>query len=387
MRGRLSTLLAAVVVLLGAPAVAAQNAPAPPPGAPPLPKAWIIVDADTGAVIDEGNARAITRPASTIKVLTALIALERLPANDGIPVSAKAEGMPARKINMKAGQVWDLEDTLITLLTVSANDAAVALAERIGGGSLDEYVDIAHATGERLGMQDGPRLFDPAGLDDEFSNQGGTLISARDLAIAARAAMRQPLIMQAASMPEYRYKGGDAIDHVVRQKNLLLSLYPGATGMKTGFTEKAGRCLIATATRGGRTMLAVVIDAVDTYGSAAWLMDRGFATPVSAQTDLDHLPPVVEGASIEVPEMDARPAPAPARTASIQQTAADGDGGGGSSAGRSMAVLVIGGLPAAVILRRRQVVARRERARLARQLARQAQAPDVRRPLEDSISR
>jgi D-alanyl-D-alanine carboxypeptidase len=263
--------------------------------------------------------------------------------------------------------VWDLEDTVITLLTVSANDAAVALAERVGGGSLEGYVEIAQATGERLGMEDGPRLYDPAGLDDEFSNEGGTLISARDLAIAARAAMRQPLVMQSATMAEYRYKGGDGIDHVVRQKNLLLSLYPGATGMKTGFTEKAGRSLIATATRNGRTMLAVVIDAVDIYASAGWLMDKGFATPVSAQRGLDHLPEVVEGASIEQPEVVEESVSLPVADAAdpVEQQFAEADADG-SATGRNLAILVVGGLPAAVILRRRQVLARRERARLAR---------------------
>jgi D-alanyl-D-alanine carboxypeptidase len=191
--------------------------------------------------------------------------------------------------------------------------------------------------------------------------------------------MRQPLIMRAATIPEYRYKGGDGIDHVVRQKNLLLSLYPGATGMKTGFTEKAGRSLIATATRNGRTMLAVVIDAVDIYASAGWLMDKGFATPVSAQQGLDHLPDVVEGASIEQPEIEPAPASLPVEDPVEQQfVAADRDGTGTA---RNVAILLIGGLPAAVILRRRQVVARRERARLARLAARQ-QVPRPERPLE-----
>jgi D-alanyl-D-alanine carboxypeptidase (penicillin-binding protein 5/6) len=386
MRGRFLTLLVAVVVAVVAPASAGAQTAAPPP-----PKAWIVVDADTGAIIDAGNARTPTPPASTIKVLTALIALERLPPQDTIPVSAKAEGMPARKINMKAGQVWDLEDTIITLLTVSANDAAVALAERVGDGSLDAYVEIAQETAERLGMRDSPMLFDPSGLDDEFSNRGGTLISARDLAIAGRAALRQPLIMRAATIPEYRYKGGDGIDHVVRQKNLLLSLYPGATGLKTGYTKRAGRCLIATATRDGRTMLAVVIDAVDSYASAAWLMDKGFATPVAAQGELDHLPPVVEGASIARPDLEAAAAPTPVVEPPLQAATGGDDESGGSSTTRSLVVLVVGGLPAAVILRRRQVVARRARARQARLLARQAMAsaPPAspgERPLERSVS-
>src|SRR5262245_19490009 len=138
-----------VVLALGAVAPFVSTASAAPAQAP-LPKAFILVDADTGAVIARQDDRTVRLPASTIKLMTALIAVQRLKPGDGIPISPLAEGMPARKINVKAGQVWTFQDLLYSMMMVSANDAAVAIAEKIGGGSLDSYLRIADATAERL---------------------------------------------------------------------------------------------------------------------------------------------------------------------------------------------------------------------------------------------
>src|SRR6476659_8627525 len=128
---RLGSVSAATVLLLvtvfGASAAwAAPASPAQPAQAPPLPKAFVLVDADTGAVIAQQDDRSVRPPASTIKLLTALIAVQRLKPTDGIPISPLAEGMPARKINVKAGQIWRFEDLLRSMMMVSANDAAVA---------------------------------------------------------------------------------------------------------------------------------------------------------------------------------------------------------------------------------------------------------------------
>ena len=172
-----------LVIVLGgaAPSASAQ--------APPLPKAFVLVDADTGAVIAQQDARTVRPPASTIKLLTALIAMQRLQPGDPVPISPLADGMPARKINVKAGQVWTFKDLLYSMMMVSANDAAVAIAEKIGGGSLDGYLRVADQTAERLQLADQPIFNDPAGLDDEFANKGGARISPRDLAIVSRAVL------------------------------------------------------------------------------------------------------------------------------------------------------------------------------------------------------
>ncbi|MBV8296404.1 MAG: D-alanyl-D-alanine carboxypeptidase [Acidimicrobiia bacterium] len=282
--------------------------PTPPPPPPP-PKAWILVDSDTGAVLDQGNAHQPLPPASVTKVLTALIAVEQLQPDDDIPISAEAQGMPARTMNMKAGQVWKFQDVLHALLMVSANDAAVALAEKISG-SRQEFANVMAQTAQRIGMDDSPVLQDPAGLDDQFSNDGGNLLSAHDLAIAARNAIANDEIRAVASTQEYKFHGGDNNDHRLFNEDLLLKTYPGAIGLKTGWTRKAGHSFIGVATRNGRTMISVVLGAPDPYGTSKALLDKGFTTPLSAESGLERLPAVVPAATI----------PQPARAVPLQET-------------------------------------------------------------------
>lgn len=357
-------LLAGLVAVLLASALAfaapawAQNdedgGATPLPTAPgyvaPDPAAWILVDADTGAVLSGSNDRVPTLPGSTIKLLTALVAVQRIPAGDLVPISARAEAMPARKINVKAGQAWRRDDLLQSMLLVSANDAAVALAERVGGGSLADWETIANQTAVALGLEDTPDLSDPAGLDDEFSNGAGSHISARDLAIVARAFIADPQLAQIAVTTEYRFDGGDGNPHRLTNHNRFFQLYPGAIGLKTGMTERAGRCFVGAARRDGRTMLIVMFGAPDIYNSAARFLDQGFATPVSAQAGLDHLPSVVAGAALDPP------ARVPgALDATVAQLGRGRSGFNWNSPLGATALIALGTAPA-LALRRRLVV-------------------------------
>ena len=338
------------LVLAAAPALAQAPTTLPPP---PPPRAWVLVDADTGAVIDAGREREPLLVASVFKVLTAVVVVENLKAGADVTVSARAESMPARKMNLKAGQVWRSDDLLNALLLVSANDAAVALAEA-AAGSLESFGAMLDATAVRLGMADSPVLRDPAGLDDEFSVDGGNRISARDLAIATRAFLAYPQLMSIVGQPQYRFDGGDGNPHRLLNHNRLLTLYPGALGVKTGYTKKAGHSLIAAARRDGRTMIAVVVGAVDSYRSAAGLLDRGFATPADAEAEFDHLPPVKLGNAVD-PVTHAAPPPRPVSTPGATVPAR-------SRRGElfPLGLLLVGGTPAVVIL-----AARRSRQRRA----------------------
>ena len=355
MRSRLAA-PALVLALLALVGVVPARAQAPPP--PPLPRAWILVDADTGAVLSSQSARTKERPASTIKLLTALIAIENLAPAEQIPISANAAAMPARKINVKAGQAWTFDGLLHSMLMVSANDAAVAIAERLGDGSLDGYAKLANATADRLGLADDPVLSDPAGLDDEFSYKGGSLISPRDLAIVARAVLQHPELLAIVQTERFEFTGGDGVDHELNNHDLFLSLYPGATGLKTGTTDKAGRTFVGSATREGRTMLAVVFDAVDVYASAGALLDQGFATPVSAQTALtDHLPEVVKDASIPT---TAPPTPDGEAAGTNTPLASSGSGLSLDSLPVAAIILVVGLTPLVFVRRRLTVPRERE---------------------------
>lgn len=350
MRRSLAGLLAILGALICALTAVGAPAGATPTAQVPLPKSYVLVDADTGAVIAQQDARSLRPPASTIKLLTALIAAQRLSPAEGVPISPLAEGMPARKINVKADQVWAYDNLMHSMMMVSANDAAVALAEKVGDGSLAGYVEIADQTAARLGLVDRPVLNDPAGLDDEFANKGGSLISARDLAIVARAVIARPDLMSVVNNRDYRFVGGDGLNHQLTNHNLFLDLYPGSNGLKTGTTELAGRTFVGSATRNGRTMLVVLFDAVDVYASAGALLDQGFNTPVSAQAGLDHLPAIVPDAA-----MPTTTTTAPALTPSVVG-AAGRERSVFDSPAFALLVLIVGLLPLTAL--RRRVVAR-----------------------------
>lgn len=279
-----AVVVAAVGVLGAVPTTAQAQAP--------TPRAWIVVDVDTGAVIDAGNARQPLPPASLTKVITALTTVD-LPEDALFAVSSTVEARPANKINMRTGEFWELDDVLHSLLLSSANDAAALVAERTAG-AMDQYEIAASAVATRLGMADSPVLRDPAGLDDASSVEGGNLVSARDLAIAGRALLADPVLAPIVATREYSFTDPGGEPHKLINHNKLLRLYPGAIGMKTGYTRRAGHSLMAAATRDGRTMLAVVLGSpLDMYADASALLDKGFASVPGAPA-FDTLPPVVK---------------------------------------------------------------------------------------------
>lgn len=279
-----------LAVVLAAVCCGLSLAATPAGAETPPAKAWILVDAATGDILDGGNVREPVRAASAIKLLTALIAVQQLGPNASVPVSERAAAMPARKLNMGAGETWTLRDTLHSLLLSSANDAAAALGERVSGTLEDFSKDMA-AAGDTLGLTDEPVLRDPSGLDDASSVGGGNFISARDLAIVARAALADATIAEIVEAREYRFTGPDGVAHHLINHNKLLSRYPDAIGMKTGYTRASGHTLVAAAERDGRRLIAVVLGAVDMYGTAAHLLDEGFAT-AAADAAGGRLPPV-----------------------------------------------------------------------------------------------
>jgi D-alanyl-D-alanine carboxypeptidase (penicillin-binding protein 5/6) len=348
------------------PAPALPPPGVPPPGtpglAPPLgPQAWVVVDADTGNVVNAADDHTPMRPASISKVLTAIVATQYLPANAAVPVSPVAAGTESVNLGMKVGQVWTFTDTLHAMLMLSANDAATALAERVSG-SREAFAAQMDRTAAALRLVDHPIVHDPAGLDDQFSVLGGNVVSAYDLAIIARAALAIPEISQIVDLPEYRFTAPDGVVHVIRNVDRGLGLYPGAVGIKTGYTKAAGNTYMAAATRNGRTMVAVVLQSPDIYRSASALLDLGFATPVARESRVDHLPAV--STSVPAPAAVTTPQPVTPRTTGLA-AAPSHDGGFFGGWLRDIAVAVAGAVLVlgivVVVLRRRAVRRRRSR--------------------------
>jgi D-alanyl-D-alanine carboxypeptidase (penicillin-binding protein 5/6) len=349
--------LMAVDGLIPAPA----GAQAPPPGAAYQAKAWILADGDTGKVLDAFDEHEALPPASTTKLMTALVATEKLAPDATFTVGPDAAAQPAMRIGMVAGERWSLDPALHSLMMVSANDAAYALAEA-ASGSLAAFANDMTAAAVRYGMVDS-RFADPAGFDDGAAFGGGSRVSAYDLAVAARNILAVPELVAMAGLQKYRFDGPDGHSHVLYNHNKLLGRYPGATGLKTGYTALAGHTFVGTATRDGRTMIAVVMGADDFYGIASKLMDKGFATPPDAPGLGAELPPVrVQPFRALAATAVVAPAKAVAEQHPVRRRRASG----------TAAVVFFGvGCSAAgvVALRRRAERRRRQRAERRRRLA------------------
>ncbi len=286
-------LLVAIVLSLFAPAGTAGADPAWLTQGLLAPKADILVDAATGRVLISDNEHEAMRTASVAKIMTALVAVERIAPNAPVTVDAAAANVENDKIGLSEGTVWPREEMLAALMMMSANDAAYAIAHTVSG-NLANFEPVLNETAHRLGLKDST-LNDPAGLDTPNSYKGGPFMSAYDLAIATRNALTVPAIAQWAAMPVYDFTDPQGNAHHFPSHDAFLPgrgySYPGATGFKTGYTDRAGHSFVATATRNGRSLIAVVLGAADSgYGEAAALLDAGWAMPTNATGTGEVLP-------------------------------------------------------------------------------------------------
>ncbi len=247
------------------------------PTAPPLPvikaRSAIVLDADTGTVLFQLDPHGRRAPASLTKVVTALVALDALRLDQTITVPISINQLPwdSTRMGLRAGERLTVQELLYGLFLNSGNDAAITLSE----AAMPRPVFIArmNAKAAALGMAD-THFVNPIGLDDRAHYS-----SAADLARAAvELTNRFPTVAAMASTPRLTLPA-TSMHHAYALYNLneLIRTYPGATGLKTGWTGRAGGCLIATATRDGRHLLAVVMGSPRVFDEAAALLDYGFA--------------------------------------------------------------------------------------------------------------
>ncbi|HEY1740900.1 MAG TPA: hypothetical protein VGI86_19450 [Acidimicrobiia bacterium] len=269
----------------------------PPLPTTPAPVAWVLVDADSGYILDGSNIHTPERTASVVKITTALTGLQRLPPTAPVNVTQDAFAHGAENQNpsgMKVGQTWTVANIVSLMMVISANDAAYALAYATSG-SLPQFEQDETSTAHALGMRDST-FNDPAGLDDNTSFAGGPKMSPFDVAIATRDALHVPNIAGPAKIPTYTYTDPSGISHTYSNHNQMLPTLPDAdpdaTGLKTGSTQRAGDTLAATATRNGRTLIAVIFNCYDRYNWAKALFDRGFLTPAGTTGTGVRLPAV-----------------------------------------------------------------------------------------------
>lgn len=207
--------------------------------------------------------------ASATKMLTALVVRDHADLADVVSVSARAASTPGGKLSLTAGQQVTVEDLLWGMLLNSSNDAAVALAEHVGGTE-ERFVQMMEASADRLGAR-ATSLVSSHGLDAP-----GHHSTARDLATLAAHLLDDPLLAEIVAAPTAEIiVAGDPV--TLENTNLLLETYPGAVGVKTGFTSDAGNVLVAAAERRGRRLIAVALGSQDHFADAAALLDTGFA--------------------------------------------------------------------------------------------------------------
>jgi D-alanyl-D-alanine carboxypeptidase (penicillin-binding protein 5/6) len=248
---------------------------------PLLARAALLVDFASGKELWAKASHQRLAPASTTKMMTALLTLEDGKLDADGPVSALAASEPCTCMGVTAGERFTTRELLYGLLLPSGNDAAVALAQR-EGPSLQGFVDRMNTRAKELGLAE-THFVNPHGLDDPAH-----LSSASDLTKLARYALQtQPLFDQYV-MTKHMSLAANADHPLVDLDNLnqLLGSYPGADGVKTGTTAAAGQSVVGAATRENHRLLIVVLGSTDRYADARAMLDKGFAGYTWLRPDL-----------------------------------------------------------------------------------------------------
>jgi len=234
-----------------------ESAPAPteytPEGIPKTTAASVIVvDANSGKILYEKNADQVRPPASTQKLLTALIVAESGFLDRAVTVQPIDTMADPVKLNIKAGDTYQRIDLLRALLVKSPNDVARCLA-RDNAGSIEAFAEVMNRRAQQLGAVHS-HFVNPNGLPVP-----GQYSSARDLALIARAAYANPTIRSIVCLPQLAFRYANGRTRELENTNKLLRRLPYCNGMKTGYTDAAGKCLIASGTRPGKDVIVVVL--------------------------------------------------------------------------------------------------------------------------------
>lgn len=237
-------------------------------------EARILIDYDTGTVLEASNADSAVVPASLTKMMTLYLTFRALASSDlrlttDLPISSRAAAMPPTKLGLEPGSTIEVEDAILGLVTRSANDAAAVLAEALGG-SESGFAQIMTRSARQMGMT--KTIFrNASGLPDNSQRT-----TARDLArLATRLITDYPEYYRYFSRPSFAYRGRVHGNH-----NRLLATYPGMDGLKTGYTRASGFNLAASAVRDDRRLIAVVVGGATSRARDARmvaLLDKGFA--------------------------------------------------------------------------------------------------------------
>lgn len=268
----------------------ATSGPAPAAAQPVLPaisaQAYVLMDAANGLTLAAKNAQQVRPPASLTKIATAMVALQRARLDDVITVSVNAANTGGSRFGLSAGEQEQLWKFLYGLLFRSGNDAAVAIAESTAG-SVPRFVNLMNQWARSVGAVS-THFVNPDGLPAV-----GHYSTARDIALMARAALANPVFARMVSGRAETFTW-DGHPRRVTNINQFVWDYPGAMGIKTGYTDSAGFCLAAAAERNGRLLIIVLLgepSSAQRWADARTLTDYGFKNyPLLASRQLQSGP-------------------------------------------------------------------------------------------------
>jgi len=233
--------------------------------------AAILVDADRGRILWAKRSHERRKIASLTKIMTAVLALREVPWGSTVTVDKRVTTVPLVKEGLRSGERVPAWKLFYALLLYSGNDDAAQLAIS-SAGSIHAFLRQMNDEARRLGLHD-THFRSPSGVIDQ-----GNYSTARDLAALTRYALRNPRFRRLVRTRRIQVRwSAPTNSKIYLNNNWLLHAYRGANGVKTGYTSESGWCLVATATRHGRKLIAVVLDSPDIYRDARTLLDLGFS--------------------------------------------------------------------------------------------------------------
>lgn len=271
-----------LVFSMGLTALPAVCAQAESPGLSSL--SAVLYEPESGRVIFEKDAHTPRPMASTTKIMTALLAAEKCSPEQMVTIPKQAVMVEGSSLGLKEGDQISMRDLITGLLLESGNDAANTIALTVSG-SLEAFAVVMNERAAELGMKNST-FVTPSGLD-----QGNHSSSAYDMALLAAEVMRNDMLAEiCAQKKAVIHLGNPVREATVSNHNRLLSLYPYAVGMKTGFTKKSGRCLVSAARKDGVLLIAVTLNGGDYWNDHMALYNAGFEKVESVDLTLPELP-------------------------------------------------------------------------------------------------
>jgi D-alanyl-D-alanine carboxypeptidase (penicillin-binding protein 5/6) len=253
-------------------------------------RAAVIMDVNSGRILYSKNMDEKLAMASTTKIMTTLVAIESGRLEEKLTVSRKASMTEGSSIYLKTGERHKVGDLLYAIMLRSGNDAAVAVAEHIGG-SVDGFAVMMNKKAKEIGANN-TKFVNPHGLDAE-----GHYTTARDLALITAYALKNQMFSNIVGCKKKTIEGptNENWDRVMINKNKMLWQFDGSDGVKTGFTKKAGRCLVSSATRNGMRLVCVVLNCGPMWNDSSVLLEYGFNNYTNMKVvDKDSIYKIVE---------------------------------------------------------------------------------------------